>query len=247
MKKYCVKNLKKIEITSSRTSSVISHCCGGILAHSASVHWGLRGSRTSLWRFHHFSQVEDWTLTGPLQHPHFWISWCVRSHRPSAWPTFSQTLAVWSPDEFTITSMSVRCIGPVSVDQAQVINLPPPCLTVGVKCLYWYAVWFWSVKMTSCGLFRENIGNHAAMSERQSFLLEILPSRSYLSRHFYFNVTTINVLLLGIVLTNTWMFQTSELQKKVCFYKGAHRCSWSINLVDLISSTWLTLKQWGSA
>ena len=109
---------------------------------------------------------------------------------------------LWYPEEFMVDSMTARCPDPVAAEQAQIISPPPPCLTVGMRCLCWYAVFgflqtcccalwpnistlVWSVQRTlfqnSCGLFRCNFTNLgcAAMFflERRGFLLScIIPA-----------------------------------------------------------------------
>jgi len=43
-------------------------------------------------------------------------------------------------EEVVVDSVNTRCSGSVAAGQAQIISPPPPCLTVSMKWLCWYAV-----------------------------------------------------------------------------------------------------------
>ena len=59
---------------------------------------------------------------------------------------------LWYPEEFMVDSMTARCPGPVAAEQAQMISPPPPCLTVGMRCLCWYAA-FGFLQTCCCALW----------------------------------------------------------------------------------------------
>lgn len=49
-------------------------------------------------------------------------------------------------------------------------------------------------------------------------------------------------LFFDVVLTHTWMLQTSK-PPAFCFYGGTHTCWWSVNQVYLFISRWLLLTE----
>ena len=101
----------------------------------------------------HFIQVEVWTLTGPLQHLDSFLfhTFCCRSAAvfgiivllmSQFQPSFScqtdgltsDSRKLWYTEEFTVDSMTARCPGPVTAEQAQIISPPPPCSILWVVC-----------------------------------------------------------------------------------------------------------------
>ena len=135
-------------------------------------------------------------------------SWCVSGHFTVVWPRFSQALTVRQ-----MTSAIQRrfrdCKLPrcSNCETTQIMTLPPPCLTVGVRCFCWTASVsfifakhgsghkemhfffpssFWkSLLQKCCGVFRWSFANLTCASMffwvRRGFLLPKRPHKPLLS------------------------------------------------------------------
>ena len=121
---------------------VLQHCFSSLMfkvfvfaqlsCHSISL--GLRSghSNSSILYFFSHSDVVFLVCMGHC---------CFCMTRLSCW-TEGLTLVsriFWYMVEIIIVSMTVSFPGPVTAKQAQIIT-SPPCFTVGMRCLWWYAV-----------------------------------------------------------------------------------------------------------
>jgi len=133
-----------------------------LLYSMGTVYWGLQH-----WFTHSSLKVHttgfqwgwvldfDWTIATPWFFPFsdilLYICCCDWDHCLDAWQlqlsfscwrdglTFDSRI-FWYTEEFIVDTMTARCPGPVGVDQYQIISPPPLCLTVCMRCLWWYAV-----------------------------------------------------------------------------------------------------------
>ena len=112
--------------------------------------------------------------------------------------TFDSRL-LWNTGAFMVSSMTARCPGSVLSKQAQIIPLPPPCLTVAMRCFSLYSVFaFYKMwRLTSWS----NISALVSFVERTSF------HRSCeLFRCNFANISCAVIFLLGALYLETTVY-----------------------------------------
>ena len=71
------------------------------------------------------------------------LTCCMTRFQPGFnWETGGLTFdtrILWYIEEIIVNLVTAGCPGPVAAKQAQIISPPPPCLTVGMRCLCQYA------------------------------------------------------------------------------------------------------------
>ncbi len=148
----------------------LSHCCGGILAHSSlqncfnsvtlegfqawkdclrSRHSSSIGFKPGLWLGHSktlllfflcHSEVDLLLCLGSLSRFITQVRLSLRSQTDGR--TFFFRI-FWLSAEFMVPSIMASHPGPEAAKQTQTITLPPPCLTVGMMFFYEMLCWFY--------------------------------------------------------------------------------------------------------
>lgn len=109
----------------------------------------------------------------------------------------------------------VRCPDPTAANQAQMITLPPPWLTVSMRRLCWYAV-FWCSPTWSC-------------------VSALRPNHFGSSSLVVCTVAALQTLICCINNPSHRIMSTSNSLEttNLCFYWDAQICWWSVNKVLL--------------